>query len=252
MPNWSDEGFVISAHIHGEYNAVIGLFTAEHGRHKGLVHGGASKSKKSLVELGNYVAAEWQARLDEQLGTFQLELNRSYSSALLDDPAKLAALSSVCALLEQSLPEREPQPAIFSATSALFEVFYLAHDMAQWLPVYLKWEMGMLDALGFGLDLSKCAVSGETAALDYVSPRTGHGVQAVHAGPYKERLLPLPACLGGAKPLCDELSAGLHLTGHFLQKHIYALIHKDLPQPRIRLANLVASRYNNEAENTSD
>ena len=74
----------------------------------------------------------------------------------------------------------------------------------------------------------------------------------MHAGPYKERLLPLPACLGGAKPVDDELSAGLHLTGHFLQKHIYALIHKDLPQPRIRLANLVASRYNNEAENTSD
>ena len=93
MPNWSDEGFVISARIHGESNAVIGLFTASHGRHMGLVHGGSGKSKKALIELGNFVSAEWQARLDEQLGTYQLELNRSYSASMLDDPAKLAALS---------------------------------------------------------------------------------------------------------------------------------------------------------------
>ncbi len=248
MPSWSDEGFVIQARIHGESNAVLGVFTKHHGRHMGLLHGGGSKSKKSLVELGNYVAAEWQARLDEQLGTYQLELQKSYSASLLDDPIKLSALTSLCALLEQALPEREPQEAIYNATAALFEILYLSDELSQWLPLYLQWEMGMLEALGFGLDLSKCAVSGAQCALDYVSPRTGHGVQAAHAGPYKERLLPLPACLGGAAMLDNELEAGLHLTGHFLQKHIFALIHKDLPQSRIRLAYLITSRYKTHSD----
>ena len=244
MPNWSDEGFVISARIQGESNAVIGVFTKQHGRHMGLLHGGSSRAKKPVIELGNFVSAQWQARLDEQLGTFQLELIKAYSASMLDDPVKLSALTCVCALLEQALPEREPHEVIFNATSALFDVFHLSDDCEQWLPIYLKWELGMLEALGFGLDLSRCAVSGESGQLDYVSPRTGHGVQAAHAGPYKERLLALPACLGGGRLLDNELEAGLQLTGHFLQKHIYALIHKDLPQARIRLAYLVTSRYN--------
>ena len=243
MPNWSDEGFVITARMHGESNAVIGVFTAEHGRHMGLLHGGAGKSKKALIELGNFVSAQWQARLDEQLGSYQIELNRSYGAAILDDPLKLSALSSVCALLDHALPEREPHPSIYAATAAFCEVFYLASEPEIWLPVYLKWELGMLEALGFGLDLSQCAVTGESGALDYVSPRTGHGVKQAHAGPYKDRLLPLPACLGGAQVIENELEAGLRLTGHFLQKHIYDLIHKELPPARIRLANLVASRY---------
>ena len=246
MPNWSDEGFVISARLHGESNAVTGLFTAHHGRHMGLVHGGASKTKKSLIELGNFVSAQWQARLDEQLGTYQIEVTRAYSASLLDDPMKLAALSSICSLLDHSLPEREPQPVIYAATAALFEVLYLSSDFTQWVPIYLKWELGILEALGFGLDLEKCAVSGQTSGLGYVSPRTGHAVQQAHAGPYKERLLPLPACLGGDEVLENELQAGLSLTGHFLQKHLFALVHKDLPQSRIRLAYLVANRYNDE------
>ena len=243
MPNWTDEGFVISARLHGENNVIVGLFSASHGRHMGLVHGGASKNKKSLVELGNFVSAHWQARLDEQLGTYQLELMRNYSASMLDDAAKLAALGSVCALLDKTLPEREPQAAIYEATSALFEVFYLTSRQEEWLPIYLKWEMGMLDALGFGLDLSRCAVSGETDELDYVSPRTGHAVKSQHAGPYKDRLLALPACLGGAQTFTDDFSKGLSLTGHFLQKHIFDLIHKDLPNARIRLANLIENSY---------
>lgn len=243
MPNWTDEGFVISARLHGENNVIIGLFSASHGRHMGLVHGGASSRKKSLVELGNFVSAEWQARLDEQLGSYQLELMRNYSASMLDDAAKLAALGSVCALLEKTLPEREPQQAIYAATAGLFEVFYLTNDTQEWLPIYLKWELGMLDALGFGLDLSRCAISGETGALDYVSPRTGHGVKSQHAGPYKERLLALPACLGGAQTFSDDFAKGLSLTGHFMKKHIFDLLNKDLPSTRIRLANLIENSY---------
>ena len=248
MPSWNDEGFVLSARAHGETNAVVSLFTAAHGRHMGLLHGGASKSKKAVIEVGNFVSAEWQARLDEQLGTYQIEMMRAYSSVVLDDSMKLAALSSACALLDQALPEREPQAGIYAATAALFEVFYLSSESDQWVPAYLKWEIGMLDALGFGLDVSRCAVSGQSEGLAYISPRTGHAVQKAHAGPYESRLLPLPACLGGAEDLPDELSAGLAVTGHFLQKHIFSLVHKELPQSRIRLAYLVSNRY----KNTSD
>ena len=243
MPSWTDEGFVISSRLHGENNAIIGLFTAEHGRHMGLLHAASSASKKALIEPGNLVTADWRARLDEQLGTYQFELQKSYSATMLDDALKLAALSSVCALLEQALPEREPQTAIYHATAALFDVLHLSDDIAQWMVIYLKWEIGMLQALGFGLELTRCAVSGDVASLAYVSPRSGHAVSRHHAGPYESRLLALPACLGGDREVADELEAGLALTGHFLKRHIFALIHKDLPQPRIRLAYLVANGY---------
>ena len=246
MPNWTDDGFVISMRPHGENAAIIGLFTRYHGRHMGLVHAASSKSKKATLEPGNHVSAEWRARLDTQLGTYALELVKANSATMLSDPLKLAALSSICAILDISLPEREPQTAIYDATSALLEVLSLADEVAQWLPIYLRWELGMLEALGFGLMLDKCAVSGTTQALSYVSPRTGHAVHHSEAGPYKDRLLQLPACLGGAEALADEFSAGLALTGHFMTRHIFGAVHKDLPQPRIRLAYLISQLYNNE------
>ena len=174
MPNWTDDGFVISMRPHGENAAIIGLFTRYHGRHMGLVHAASSKSKKATLEPGNHVSADWRARLDTQLGTYALELVKASSATMLSDPLKLAALSSICAILDISLPEREPQTAIYDATSALLEVLSLADEVAQWLPIYLRWELGMLEALGFGLMLDKCAVSGTTQALSYVSPRTGH------------------------------------------------------------------------------
>ena len=188
------------------------------------------------MEPGNLVSARWRARLSEQLGTWTLELGKSVAAALLDDPVRLAALASACALADAALPEREPHPGLYDATLTLFDAF--ATDV--WAEIYVRWEMGLLEEIGFGLDLSRCAATGhqELARNDrlaYVSPRTGRAVSLSAAEPYLDKLLPLPgflAGLGGGGS--GEVIQGLDLTGHFLERHVFAQRHAEVPPARTR------------------
>ena len=248
MPEWTDQGIILSIRPHGERNAVVSLLTLDNGRHAGLVHAYDASSKRGTVQIGNLVQAHWRARLTDQLGTFQLELAKNPSAVFLDDPVKLAGLASCCAILEVGLPEREANLSIWQATTALIEIISLADDLEDWLGFYIKWEMNLLSQLGFALNLSSCAVSGLTESLMYVSPRSGRAVHKDYAGDYAERLLRLPGFL---RPDADlettpqaALTDGLNLTGHFISRRVFSLIHKDLPQARLRLAHLVSKRYN--------
>ena len=248
MPEWTDEGLILSIRPHGERNAVASLLTLENGRHSGLVHAYDASSKRGTVQIGNMVQAQWRARLSEQLGTYQLELIRNPSAVFLDDAVKLAGLSSCCAILDVSLPEREANIPIWQATTALIDIICLADNLEDWLVFYVKWEMNLLDQLGFGLNLSSCAVSGLTDALIYVSPRSGRAVHRDYAGHYADRLLHLPCFLQPdlASEFLSEkaLMDGLTLTGHFISRRVFSLIHKELPPARLRLAHLVSKRYN--------
>ena len=249
MPEWTDEGLILSIRPHGERNALTSLLTLANGRHAGLVHGFDSASNRGTVQIGNMVQAQWRARLPEQLGTYQLELIRNPSAVFLDDAIKLAGLSSCCAILDVSLPEREANVSVWQATTALIDIICLADNLEDWLVFYVKWEMNLLDQLGFGLNLQSCAVSGLTDALIYVSPRSGRAVHRDHAGHYADRLLHLPCFLQpdlATEPLSDTaLLDGLTLTGHFVSRRVFSLIHKELPSARFRLAHLVSKRYNN-------
>ena len=238
MPEWRDEGMVLAVRAHGESHAVISVLTAAHGRHAGLVHAGQSRAKKAILELGNQLQLDWQARLAEQLVSFRVELLRNRAALLLDNPMRLAALGSVCGLLDAALPEREPQAALFEATHALMDILAYAEAESDWLAFYVRWEWQLLATTGFAPDISICAVSGAKEGLAFISPRTGNAVTRAGAGPYKERLLALPAMLGGAEPLENETEAGLKLTAHFLGKHIFHPMDKDLPAPRLRLQDL--------------
>jgi DNA repair protein RecO (recombination protein O) len=217
MESWDDEALILSVRRHGEHAGLCMLLTRTHGRHAGLLPGAWSKSRRGVVQPGNRVRAVWRARLSEQLGTLTLELIEAHCVAALADPGRLAALSSACALAELALPERQPQPASFAALSALLSA--LAAE--SWPTIYVHFERALLSDLGFGLDLSVCALTGVTEDLAYVSPKSGRAVSRSAGQPWAPRLLPLPRFLvAGGEGDCADIRDGLRLTGHFLDRHV--------------------------------
>jgi len=229
---WTDQGIVLSARPHGEGGMVVVLLTHAHGRHAGFVPGGGSRRARPTWQLGNLVEVSWRARLAEQLGNFAGELREAHAARALDDAAQLAGLSAACAVLDAALPEREPHPAMFEGFSALLG----ALDHPGWPVIYVRLELGLLQELGFGLDLTKCAATGATEDLAYVSPRTGRAVSRDAAAPYKEKLIELPAFLstGGLPADNEELRKGLDLTAYFLERHVFWPHNKPLPAARAR------------------
>jgi len=236
---WVDDGILLSARKHGENAAIVSLLTAAHGRHLGLVKGGGGRRMRGLLQIGNEVHATWRARLTEHLGAYTLELATARAAELLDDAGRLAALASACALAETALPEREPHPEIHAAFRVLLDA--LSAD-AHWPEIYVRWELGLLEALGYALDLSRCAATGRAENLTHVSPRSGRAVSAEAALPYRDRLLRLPGFLGGEAGRDDQAQAlrdGLALTAHFLTRHIYEPHRQALPPARTRLVDML-------------
>ena len=249
MPEWQADAIIISVRPHGEGNAVVSLLTADYGRHAGLVRGGASKKMRGTIQPGNRVQASWRARLSEQLGQMQLELTQAVAARFLDSPMRLAGVASVCALLEGALPEREPNERLYAGTDALLSVISMDDDDEGWLEGYVRWELGLLHAAGYQLDLDRCAASGETTNLAYVSPKSGGAVSRHHAGQFANRLLALPGFLGGVACPSHDWVAGLDLTGHFLAKRVFAAHNADIPAARRRLADIVETRYKQAVDN---
>ena len=219
---WSDTGIVLSARRHGETSSLVMLFTQRHGRHAGLVRGGQGRRARGLYQAGNRLSATWRARLEEHLGNYRCELLHAAAAGLLDDALRLAALSSACAVVEAALPERHPYLNLYG------EFRYLAEQIENangWRAAYARFEVALLAELGFGLDLSACAVSGTTTDLTYVSPRSGRAVSAEAGARWREKLLPLPAFLWRPEPAppgVEDIRAALNLTGWFLAAHVFA------------------------------
>lgn len=230
---WQAEGTIIARRGHGENAVIIDVMTVEYGRHSGLVPGGASQKRAALLQPGNRLALRWRARLDDQLGTFSVEPVRM-RPGLMSDALALAGLNAVCAMLAYALAERDPHPRLAFATESLLDQMDAGDD---WAEDYLRWEMHLLDEMGFGLDLTDCAVTGACDGLAYVSPRSGRAVSRAGAGEWADRLLPLPAILGGAGDnRGNGITEGLAITGHFLDTRLSReLVGKPLPAARGRL-----------------
>ena len=235
---WRDEGALLSVRLHGESAAIIEVFTAAHGRHAGVVRGGASRRMAATLQPGTQLDVVWRARLDEHLGSFAAEPLRS-RAAILSDRLALAGLNAVCAMLHLVLPERQPHPVLWRLSMALLDRLEAGGD---WPPDYLRWELALLDELGFGLDLSTCAVTGARDDLAYVSPKTGRAVSRAGAGEWAARLLPLPqAMLGQGPASAAEVVQGLTLTGHFLLRGLEPVLNgRLLPEARARLIDMLA------------
>lgn len=234
--NWSDEAIVLGGRRFGESGLILEVLTANHGRRSGLVYGGASRKKRAQYEPGNSVTLAWSGRLEGQLGRFDVaESSRDRAARLLDTPISLKALATITTLLRGVLDEGD------AAGSALYGPSLLLLDMLEeegvWPALYVRWEFGMLSALGFGLDLSACALTGENDGLTHVSPKTGRAVRGSEAEEYIDRLLPLPGFLidAAAPATPDDIANGLHLTGHFLGERLFAAYNRQVPDVRGRL-----------------
>jgi DNA repair protein RecO (recombination protein O) len=236
--DWSDEGIFLSTKPLGEANAVAELFTRGHGRHLGLVRGGRSRRMRPLLQPGNLLVVTWRARLSEHLGGFNVELIEAHAGRILDDPRALAAIGSLAGLA-RLLPERDPHPALYAATLHILRSF---DDGGLWPALLVRWELQLLQELGFGLDLSECAATGVDADLAYVSPRSGRAVSRDAGQPYCSRLLKLPAfLLDDAAPAGQgDIAAGFALTGHFLERDVLEPHGLTMPQARERLIGLLA------------
>ncbi|WP_376875365.1 DNA repair protein RecO [Albirhodobacter sp. R86504] len=236
MIDWQDTGTILSMRPHGETSVIIDAFTAQHGRHSGVVRGGISRKIAPNLQPGTHVMLTWRARLDHHIGAYTVEPLKS-RSAVLSDRLGLAGQNSVCALLGFTLAEREPHPTLVERTEPLFDA--IATNEKNWTQRYMQWELALLDEIGYGLDLRSCAVTGARDDLAYVSPKTGRAVSRAGAGDWADRLLPLPEGLqgqGSASTL--EVVQGLRITGHFLAR--FAVDSRPLPAARERFVEMLA------------
>jgi DNA repair protein RecO (recombination protein O) len=236
--NWSDEGVILSVRPHGETAAVVEVLTRAHGRHLGLVHGGRSRRIRPVLQIGNHVDVSWKARLADHLGHMSVELIRGYAASAMEDPAALAGLTSLCALA-RLLPERDPHPNLYEVT--LFVLAYL-DDVSVWPALLARWELALLDELGFGLDLTQCAATGGNDDLIYVSPKTGRAVSASAGEPYRDKLLALPQfLLPGRKAALapGDVESSFVLTGHFLETRVVRPRGDEMPDSRSRMLGLL-------------
>jgi len=239
---WSDEAIVLSVRRHGESSGILEALTRSHGRHLGLVRGGSAPKGRALLQSGNRVKLTWRARLSEHLGIYTVELARSRASEMFERRAALTGLNAFAAVAAAVLPEREPHIAAFEGAETLLDTI-AEHDFEDWAPFFVLWELGLLNELGFGLDLTRCAANGTADDLVYVSPRTGRAVSRHGGEAYRERLLALPAFLLGrqaGEARAADLVAGLKLTAHFLAQWVLAPHDKSMPEARIRLTDLAA------------
>lgn len=239
MENWEDQAIILSAYQHGEAGAVVSCLTAGHGRQKGYVNGAVSKRNRALIEPGTHVDVSWQARTADQLGRFTLDSAGGIgASALLNEPLKLAALQSACALCDQALPDREGHAGLYHGFLALLD----ALDDDHWGVSYVVWEMALLKELGFGLDLSRCAGGGDANDIAYISPKSGCAVSLEKGEPYKEKLLSLPEFLKRRSQSHnllgsdDDVYTGLKMTGYFFENWVFAQHSQGIPPARLRFA----------------
>ncbi len=231
---FEDDGFVLAARPYGEAGAIVEVLTARHGRWAAHVAGGASRRLKPILQPGSRVRLAYRARVADQLGSARMEGEGEGASALFDDPLALAALAAAASVVAGALPEREPHTGVFLAFEALVGALGFP-DI--WPAVLVRFEMGLLQELGFGLDLSRCAVTGSADDLVWVSPRTGRAVSAAAGEAYRDRLLVLPPFLLSAQGglMSGDVGAGLALTGRFLQDFVFSAVNRPLPPARARL-----------------
>lgn len=220
---------------HGEHGVVARLMTAEAGLVPGYVRGGRSRRLRPILVPGNLVAAEFRARSEEQLATLTVELVTS-RAPLLGEPLAAAAIEWSCALTATVLSDQHPYPRIHQALDGLLSAIEAAPSVRGWAAALVRYEMLLLAEMGFGLDLSRCAASGTTEDLIWVSPKSGMAVSRAAGEPYADKLLALPTFIvEGGSADWDDIFAGLRLTGHFLERDLLEGRRADVLAARERL-----------------
>ncbi|RYG36078.1 MAG: DNA repair protein RecO [Burkholderiales bacterium] len=232
MAEWSDRAISLGLRRFGETGAILEVFSREQGRRRGMVYGGASRTKRAPMQPGNTLLVTWKARIDDSLGAFTAETQTERAAIHMADPEALAGLSALSELLAAALPEGEAKPALYDAAETVLDM--LGNEQV-WPALFIRWEIGLLTMMGYGLDLSHCAISGNNDGLTHVSPSSGRAVRGSEAGAYLHRLLPLPQFLvDPTAPVTPvDIHNGFRLTGHFLAERLFADLNKGVPEARL-------------------
>lgn len=235
MAEWCDSGIVIGVRRFGETDVILDALTPSRGRVRGLVYGGISRKKRALLEPGNTLRLEWRAQSAENLGHFSVaEPEAERASRMMADPLALCGLTAACDILREALSESEAKPGLYEASEVLLSSL---NDVDVWPAVFIKWELGLLQLTGYGLNLDRCALTGANDGLTHVSPRTGRAVKGSEAEDYLDKLLVLPAFLtdSSAPATPADIGAGFKLTGFFLKRRLFAEMNKDAPEARYQM-----------------
>jgi DNA repair protein RecO (recombination protein O) len=238
---WRDEGLIIGVRRHGEQSAIVEAMTRAHGRHLGLVRGGRSARFGPTLQPGNTIGLVWRARLDEHLGAYAVEPLSLRAGRLMASALALAGLNYLAQLI-RVLPERDPHEGVYETLSLIADAL---DDSALAPALVARFETQILAECGFRLDLSRCAATGATEGLAYVSPRSGRAVSAEAGAPWRDRLLPLPAFLREgarleARPSAGEIADGFRLTGFFLARDLFGPNNAPLPDSRAAFLSAAA------------
>ena len=238
MLSWTDDATVLTSRPFSETSVIVEVFSKEQGRHAGVVRGGASRKIAPILQPGAQVNVTWKARLNQHLGSFTVEPVRSRAAQAMGDRLALAGLNAVNGLLVMVLPEREAHASLYDRTIGLLD---LLGQSDVWPLAYLRWEQALLEEMGYGMDLSACAVRGVNEDLAFVSPKTGRAVSRDAAGVWADRLLPLPPVLAGKGDADnDQIIIALRTTGFFVEKRLLqGLGDRPMPAARQRLIDAI-------------
>jgi DNA repair protein RecO (recombination protein O) len=243
---WTDEGIVLGIKRHGEANAIVELMTREHGRHLGLVRGGAGSRMRPVLQPGNSLRAVWRARLDEHLGTFAVEGLQLRAGSFLTFSHAVYAVTHLGAMT-RLLPERDPHENVFHCLQAILDH---VDDAVLTAALVVRFEIALLTELGFGLDLERCAATGSSADLVYVSPKSGRAVSASAGEEWSDKLLRLPAFLraeADTRPALRELGEGFALSEYFLARNVLEPRGLTMPEARHNFISAIARAIPNAA-----
>lgn len=243
---WREQGIIVGTRKHGETSLIVELMTQSHGRHMGLVRGGRSRKVQPTLQPGNRVEATWRARIDEHLGTYVIEPVQMDAARLMETACGVHGIQLIGAHL-RLLPERDPHPALFGALEVLVQHL---DNPALAGPLMVRFELRLLEELGFGLDLTRCAASGATTDLIYVSPRSGQAVSRIEGAPWADKMLPLPTFLtaaAGRSCTADELVGGFKTSGFFLARDVYTPRGTEPPSCRESFMASIVRALNNVA-----
>jgi DNA repair protein RecO (recombination protein O) len=239
MQNWDADAILLSIRKHGESGAVVRVLTRDYGIFGGYVRGGGSRKQRGILQVGNSFDAHWKARVSDHLGNLVLEPLKERAALVMHDMDRLAGLTAVTALTALSMPERSAYPALYEALDGLLDVIvHEGADNLMWGAALARYELGLLEELGFGLDFSRCAATGSTEDLIYVSPKSGRAVSKAAGEGYKAKLLHLPAFLRESSTVPSQLAdvvRALRLTGYFLEHHVLQAKNAEMPEARRRL-----------------
>ena len=244
---WTGPGIILGTRRHGESSVIVELFSPDHGRHMGLVRGGRGKRWRGVLQPGNRVTVTWRARLEDHLGQYSVEPDRLDAASFMEDPLRLAALNTLDDLV-RLLPERDPHRNIYDRYARILDLIL---NEGFWVDDFLRWELLLLQDLGFGLDLTSCAATEMTENLIYVSPKSGRAVSGEAGEPYKDKLLRLPQFLiddGASTPQWNDFEAAFDLVKFFYARHIFETRGIEAPQSRDRMIRYLTRRFSTDSD----